>query len=311
MKKVLKITGIVVLILIALIVIGVILLFVIAAVKPMVPSGYTDTVITGGKIEAKYLKNGTYDVEYFEVDAPQNFKKYEIWYPAEMLNGSKKFPVIVVSNGTGVKASKAKAMFEHFASWGFIVVGTEEEYSWNGFSAEMSLKYLLKCNDNKESIFYQKVDTDNIGSVGHSQGGVGAINAVTDTKHGYMYKTVVAESPANIELAESLEWNYDISKVNIPIMLTAGTGKVDSQTIIPIDKLNEMYNLVTQAPIKVMARRNGLDHGEILYSVDGYVTAWFMWQLQGDSEAAKAFIGDNPEIDNNDLYVDVRIDSGI
>lgn len=274
----------------------------------MVPAKYTDSVVTGGKIEAEYLKNGTYDVEYLEVGAPQNFKKYELWYPAELLNGSKKFPVIIVSNGTGVKASKAKVMFEHFASWGFITVGTEEEYSWNGFSAEMSLNYLLKCNDDSESIFYQKIDTDNIGSVGHSQGGVGAINAVTDTKHSSVYKTVVAESPANIELAESLEWDSDISKVNIPILLVAGTGKVDSQTIIPIDKLNEMYDLVTQSPIKVMARRNGLDHGEILYSVDGYVTAWFMWQLQGDNEAAKAFIGDAPELNNNDLYVDIRID---
>ena len=308
MKKVLKIAGIVILILIALIVIGIILLFVISAVKPMVPAKYTDSVVTGGKIEAEYLKNGTYDVEYLEVGVPQNFKKYEIWYPAELLNSNKKFPVIIVSNGTGVKASKAKAMFEHFASWGFITVGTEEEYSWNGFSAEMSLNYLLKCNDDSESIFYQKIDTDNIGSVGHSQGGVGAINAVTDTKHSSVYKTVVAESPANIELAESLEWNSDISKVNIPILLVAGTGKVDSQTIIPIDKLNEMYDLVTQSPIKVMARRNGLDHGEILYSVDGYVTAWFMWQLQGDNEAAKAFIGDAPELNNNDLYVDIRID---
>lgn len=304
MKKVLKITGIVILILIALI----ILLLVYLAIKPMVPPQYTDSVVTGGKIEAEYIKNGTYDVEYLEVGAMQNFKKYEIWYPAELLNGSKKFPVIIVSNGTGVKASKAKAMFEHFASWGFIIVGTEEEYSWNGFSAEMSLNYLLKCNDDRESIFYQKVDIDNIGSVGHSQGGVGAINSVTDTKHSSLYKTVVAESPANTELAKSLEWDSDISKVNIPIMLVAGTGKVDSQTIIPIDKLNEMYDLVKQAPIKVMARRNGLDHGEILYSVDGYVTAWFMWQLQGDNEAAKAFIGDAPELCNNDLYVDIRID---
>jgi hypothetical protein len=58
-------------------------------------------------------------------------------------------------------------MFEHFASWGFIVIGNEEEYSWNGFASDMSLKYLLKCNADSESIFYQKIDTDNIGAVGH------------------------------------------------------------------------------------------------------------------------------------------------
>ena len=37
------------------------------------------------------------------------------------------------------------------------------------------------------------------------------------------------------------------------------------------------------------------------------MTAWFMWQLQGDEEAAKAFVGENPEIMNNGLYQDQKI----
>lgn len=38
-------------------------------------------------------------------------------------------------------------------------------------------------------------------------------------------------------------------------------------------------------------RRIGAEHGQMLYIADGYVTAWFMWQLQGDEEASKAFNG--------------------
>ena len=74
----------------------------------------------------------------------------------------------------------------------------------------MSLQYLLREADDSESIFYNKIDIDHIGAVGHSQGGVGAFNAVTDTKHRDMYKTVVAESPAHLDLAMGLEWDYDI-----------------------------------------------------------------------------------------------------
>ena len=37
-------------------------------------------------------------------------------------------------------------------------------------------------------------------------------------------------------------------------------------------------------------------HHEVLYVPDGYITAWFIWQLHGDTEAAKAFIGDSLEI---------------
>lgn len=59
-----------------------------------------------------------------------------------------------------------------------------------------------------------------------------------------------------------------------------------------------------------MAVRKDAAHGDMLYAADGYVTAWFMWQLQDDEEAAKAFIGENPEIVSNELYQDQRINIG-
>ena len=37
---------------------------------------------------------------------------------------------------------------------------------------------------------------------------------------------------------------------------------------------------------------------------DGYITAWFMWQLQDDEYAARAFSGDAPELMSNPLYQD-------
>ncbi len=303
MKKVVGAVGIILLILVILIVI----LLIKGASSPAVPENYTETVKTGGTIEARYLKNGGYSVGYHEASALENYKKYEVWYPEEMTAGNKKYPVIVVNNGTGVKGSKAKAMFEHFASWGFIVIGNEEEYSWNGFASDMSLKYLLKCNADSESIFYQKIDTDNIGAVGHSQGGVGAINTVTDTKHSGMYKTVVAESPSNPELSAGLEWDYDLTKITIPVFFVAGTeGDFEMKTVIPTEKLPEMFEAVN-AP-KVMARKKGCEHGHMLYSADGYVTAWLLWQLQGDEEAAKAFIGESPELLENPLYQEQRIE---
>ncbi len=46
----------------------------------------------------------------------------------------------------------------------------------------------------------------------------------------------------------------------------------------------------------------------MLCNADGYVTAWFMWQLQGDEYAAEAFTGDAAEIMQNSLYQDQRIE---
>ena len=56
MKKVMKIVGIVFLVIIVLVA----LLLIKAVLTPAVPKNYTETVKTGGEIEAKYLKNGSY-----------------------------------------------------------------------------------------------------------------------------------------------------------------------------------------------------------------------------------------------------------
>ena len=57
-----------------------------------------------------------------------------------------------------------------------------------------------------------------------------------------------------------------------------------------------------------MARRTSVGHGQMLYTADGYVTAWFMWHLQGDENAARAFAGNEPELLANELYQDQEID---
>ena len=58
---------------------------------------------------------------------------------------------------------------------------------------------------------------------------------------------------------------------------------------------------------KAMARRSKAEHQDTASVADGYVTAWFMWQLQNDTEAAKAFIGEDPELLRNPLYQDQQI----
>ena len=89
----------------------------------------------------------------------------------------------------------------------------------------------------------------------------------------------------------------------------AGTeGEFETETVIPLELLNEQYDKITDP--KAMARRTGTDHDHMMYSAGGYVMAWFRWRLQNDAEAAKAFTGDDPELLNNPLYQDQRINLG-
>ena len=277
--------------------------------KQVAPKKYQSTVETGGEIESKYISNGPYAVSSHEDGALQVFEKYLTFYPSALEESSQKWPVIVICNGSGTPLSKYTTVAKHFASWGFIVIGTEEKYSWNAFGAEMSLRYLEIMNRNekvgdKASVFYQKVDFENVGIVGHSQGGVGVISAITNTEHKNVYKTAVALSPTNIELAKGIMWDYDAGKIQVPIMLVSGEGGGDDW-VVTGEQLKAIYDEIPGN--RLMVRRKDTPHGETLYSANGYVCAWFMWQLKGDIEASSAFIGASPEIMNNPLYLDQRI----
>lgn len=224
MKKVLKIIGIVGLILLGLFVIGFILLKILGN-RPAAPADYQQTVQTGGAIEKKYMENGPYEVSLYESAVLQEFGKFLLYYPTALETDSEKYPVIVLCNGSGTPLSKYPAVARHLASWGFLVIGTEENYSWNAFGAEMCLRYLERLDsmeEDKAYLFYQKVDFDNVGVVGHSQGGVGVMNAITDTAHKDFYKAAVSLSPTNKELAHNLFWDYDASLIDIPILLISG-----------------------------------------------------------------------------------------
>lgn len=304
MKKVIKIIVIAFLVVVAFIVAGIaFIIYKFATAEPeiMAPDNYETTVQTGGDIETQYIKRGKYDVLSFEEETKENWKKYEIYYPSALNDGDEKYPVIVMSNGSGVRASRYLNIFQHYASWGFIVIGNEHDTSFAGDSSEASLLYLMNASENPKSVFYQKVDLDNVGIVGHSQGGVGVFNAVTKQPNGNVYKTVVSISPVPEESAKAIHWTYEPEKITIPIMVLAGT-KNDT---IDLEPLQQLFSHINSD--KVMARRSDTNHPEMLYSADGYVTAWFMWQLQGDEEAAKAFIGEDSEIMNNQLYQDQKV----
>ena len=300
MRKTLKVIGIILLIVVLLIVAGLGFLYYVVYHAPMVPKEYWNEVKTGGSIEANYLAWGDYETAHIKEKADEPVNQYVLYYPKDLEQD--KYPVVIIVNGTGVFANKEKPLFEHLASWGFIVIGNYDGSTWSGKSADLTLEYLLRLNEDESSIFYQKVDTENIGITGHSQGGVGVFNATQNTSHNDLYKCAVSISPTEEEMAELLKMPYAASKTTIPIFLLAGTEK----DIISIEKLEEMYGTINSD--KAMAVRIGAQHGEMLYSADGYVTAWFMWHLTADENAAQAFIGDTPELIANKLYQNQQLE---
>lgn len=274
---------------------------------PVLKGGYQNDIATGGNLESEYLQNGSYETKKLTAKAENPIGKYTIYYPAELESAEKRYPMVLVVNGTGFKASMYEPQFKQLASWGFIVVGTQDKNTGTADTTSKTLDYMLAQNEDNSSSFYQKIDVNNIGITGFSQGGAAVLRAITMFPNSSCYKTAVPLSPVNeVTAAEVSGYPYDLTKVKCPIMILSGSeGDFENLIVLPIERLNAMYEKITST--KVMARRVGMDHDHMMYSAEGYVTAWFMWQLHGDETAAKAFAGDIPELLNNGLYQDQQI----
>ena len=304
LKKVFKIIGLAVLGIAAVIAI----IYLYADNAPVIHEGYNQKIETGGEIEQKYLQNGSYETLKLTEKAEKPIRKYTVYYPAELESSDRAWPMVLIVNGTGGKATKYEPEFEQLASWGFIVVGNQDKGTGTGETTIATLHWILDQNNDPDSVFYHRIDLDNIGITGHSQGGAAVMNVLTKYEEASCFKCAAPLSPVSENTTEqTTNYTYDSSDVSCPILLLAGTeGEFEVDIVIPIDELNRMYDKI-DAP-KAMARRTNMTHDDMLYKAEGYVAAWFMWLLQGDEEAAEAFIGDTPELLSNPLYQDQRID---
>ncbi|MDV3427793.1 MAG: alpha/beta hydrolase [Bacillota bacterium] len=305
-KKVLRVLAIIPVILAAFV--GCLYLY--ADNMPVIFKGYNEKIETGESLEAKYLQTGDLATKKFTAKAEKPINKYTVFYPEELETSDKKYPMIIVVNGTGFKATKYEPEFDLYASWGFITVGNQDKGTGTGATTIETLKYMLAENENPDSVFYKKIDVENIGITGFSQGGAAVFNALTRYDEARYFKAAAPLSPVSENGANTAtDYGYDITDVKCPVFLLAGTeGDFELQVVIPPEEMYKMFDRMTVP--KVMARRIGMDHDHMMYSAGGYVVAWFRWQLMGDTEAAQVFVGDDPELMNNSIYQDQRIEMG-
>ena len=243
----------------------------------------------------KYHENGPYQVTVHSIDG------IHVFLPDTVHKAP--LPTVVMVNGTGLKALHYRPVFEHLASWGFIVIGNDDSNAWNGRSALVSLDKALFQNSMVSSPLYQRIDLDRIGVVGHSQGAMGAINAATEDDR---FKVLYAASCPQKSLAKKLGWSYSMKTISIPTMLVAGTGWIDRH-ISPLDSLLLLAEEFPDTTPILMGRLKGVEHRYVLHEGDAYMTAWLRHILTNDADAAAALASDNPEILNNPRWQDVNI----
>ena len=199
-------------------------------------------------VEQKYHESGPYQVTVHSID------DIHVFVPDTIHNAP--LPTVVMVNGTGLKALHYRPVFEHLASWGFIVIGNDDSNAWNGRSAIVSLEKALCQNSMENSPLYQRIDLHRIGVVGHSQGAMGAINAATEDDR---FKVLYAASCPQKSLAKKLDWSYSMKTISIPTMLVAGTEWIDRH-ISPLDSLLLLAEELPNTTPMLLGRLKGVEH---------------------------------------------------
>jgi len=322
MKRIMKTIGLVI-----LCILGIVILLVGALTiknkvnmkKSWLPDDYYTQFHYEMPLEKKYIGLGNYEVrKTVHKSDDKTIENIRIWYPAKMETEKTRYPMIIAVNGSNTAALNYEAFFSRLASWGFIVVGNDDRQSGTGASTSATLDYMLKLNSNSSSEFFGKIDETNIGCVGYSQGGAGAIRAVTEFDNSNKFTCLFTGSAAYSLLAGNMGWGYDVSKINIPYFMTAGTGTSDDAGnneihnnevfagVAPLASLIENYEKIFEDVIKVRARVTGAEHGDMQVKTDSYMTAWMLYHLQNDEEAKTVFYGEDAEILNNSNWQDVE-----
>ena len=195
-----------------------------------------------------------------------------IYRPRNLTNNH---PVILWGNGTGGSPTTYAAGLHHWASWGFVVAAANTSNSGSG-------REMLSCLDwLSRSSIQANLDLSKVGASGHSQGGGGTIAAGRDTR----VDTTAPMQPYTLSfLGHRSSWN---NQQNGPMLLLGSTGDT-----IASPRSNQL-NVFGDANVPIFyAEVQGPSHFESvgdMGSFSGISTAWFLYQLRGDSNAASLF----------------------
>jgi len=221
-----------------------------------------------GTIEKQFYANGTWavTVQTGTMCCDSLGNKFDLYYPTNLGSGGFKHPIITWGNGTLGKASDVDYFLKHMASWGFVIIATEDQMTGPGKTILDAANFLVAANGNP-GIFQNKLDTTNIGAIGHSQGATGAINALI--KSGGTIKTVIP-----IELPSRSLCSSPINCVDTSNLTTGSVFFVDGSldpfsppnqgaTVTGEQSIAVYYNAVPSGLAKLKGTLIGPTHNDV------------------------------------------------
>lgn len=219
--------------------------------------------------------NGVVTTEEKDKDGKVRF----VFYPKELEANSKAYPVISWANGTAGKHTMYVDLFSELVKAGFVVVCSDDGMAYSGKDQIASLDYIIAKSKDSSSALYNKIATDKIAAVGHSQGGRSVVNAcVAD-----------ARFCCGISIAGS-SYPKDYAKLTTPTLFFTGTN----DTTVKADEwLIPAFN-GTKGP-SAYASLIGADHKACSNDPEKYApycAAWINAWANNDATALSTFATD-------------------
>ena len=201
-----------------------------------------------------------------------------VWANGHTDNPEQNPPLCVTDSAANKWCGQYLPMMNHLASHGFVVIASLSTTTSRGdpLPTIAGLDWLLQQSEVSSSPYYHRLDTANIGQLGHSEGGMSTCMVASEPR----YKALAAISGTRA-----------LTGVHTPMLFFCG-GK---DTVVPCDGVRNVFLTVTNQPAFFINELNS-DHGSWVYQGARGVSlsmaaAWFRVHLMGDTANRKYFYG--------------------
>ncbi|WP_433440688.1 alpha/beta hydrolase [Nonomuraea sp. CA-141351] len=251
----------------------------------------TTSAEAASAIESHFAATGPYAV------ATGTSGGHRLYHPADLGAGGFAHPIVTWGNGTNATPDNYPGVLNQLASWGFAVVASTDTTTGTGAEILAAAQHLAGLNSDSGSVFAGKLDVTRVAAVGHSQGAGGSVNA-TNHSGGLITTVVPIALPAQIWVSPGDE--FSVAALTCPVLFLSGAN---DWVISSAATVQGYYDQVPGAAGKALLK--GAGHNDIQNGGGGflgYLTAWLMYQLRGDTLARGAFAGPAPELPTNTAW---------
>ena len=222
-----------------------------------------------------------------------------------------KLPIIAWGNGACANSPWEHVNFlSEVASYGFLVIAIGpmpqegERGSGRSTSSQLidAINWAIAQNNDKASIYYNKIDTTKIAVSGMSCGGLQTLETATDPR---VTTAVICNSGILPNPGGGMSGMPGLTKDHLAKLHTPTLYILGGEKDIAYNNGMDDFKRINHVPVFVANMDVG--HGGTYRQPHGgefakVATAWYQWQLKGDKEAGKMFMGEPSGLSKNPIW---------